>query len=488
MIESSIQINKRLENLQKHLADEHPDNPVMTNAVQSFRKLDEVAYSLGLLDKDQSYATRVSWWPMIAVLGTFSAGKSTFINSYLGQPLQRTGTQAVDDKFTVLCYSHQAETKTLPGVALDADPRFPFFQISRSITEISETGQQRIDAYLQLKSCPSENLRGKIMIDSPGFDADKQRNSTLRLTQHIIDLADLIMVFFDARHPEPGAMKDTLKYLVEANVERADFNKFLYILNQIDVTAKEDNPEEVVAAWQRALAQEGNLTAGRFYRIYNPDVAVPIEDETVRARYEKKRAEDMADIEVRMQQVEVERSYRIVGTLEQTAKNIEQVIVPKLTDMLQRWRKRVFMTEGVVLASVVAILAIVFSATGSWDMLAGFFSTLMEGSVVSYLGIFIIVGVLGYFHFSMRKVAANSLLRRLALDMAGDEDAIEQYGRAFRKSTAPYRPMFFTQPAGWGGYVRQILDTVRSDSNDYIQALNDRFTNPSGRNKESVEK
>ena len=51
----------------------------------------------------------------------------------------------------------------------------------------------------------------------------------------------------------------------------------------------------VVAAWQRALAQKG-LTAGRFYAIYNEEVAVPIDDETVRQRFEAKRDADLADI------------------------------------------------------------------------------------------------------------------------------------------------------------------------------------------------
>lgn len=124
------------------------------------------------------------------------------------------------------------------------------------------------------------------MIDSPGFDADNQRASTLRLTQHIINLSDLVLVFFDARHPEPKAMQDTLAYLVSASVNRADANKFLYILNQIDVTAKEDNPEEVVSAWQRSLAEVG-LVTGRFYRIYNLDAAVPITDPGVKERFEK---------------------------------------------------------------------------------------------------------------------------------------------------------------------------------------------------------
>ena len=127
MSHSSTQINKYLKSLQKHLSDEHPDNPTLANAVKSFRKMDYVGHSMGLINKDESYATCVTWWPMIAVLGTFSAGKSTYINSYLDMPLQRTGNQAVDDKFTVICYSRHNEAKILPGIALDADPRFPFF-------------------------------------------------------------------------------------------------------------------------------------------------------------------------------------------------------------------------------------------------------------------------------------------------------------------------------------------------------------------------
>lgn len=74
------------------------------------------------------------------------------------------------------------------------------------------------------------------------------------VTDHIIDLSDLVLVFFDARHPEPGAMQDTLEHLVARTVARTDASKFIYVLNRIDTAAKEDNPEEIVAAWQRARA------------------------------------------------------------------------------------------------------------------------------------------------------------------------------------------------------------------------------------------
>ena len=196
-------IENRLSKLESHLEQE---NPILLNTVQSFRQLDRIAYRMGLLQKDSSFATQIPWWPLVSVLGTFSSGKSTFINHFLQQKLQRSGNQAVDDKFTVICYSREETSHALPGVALDSDPRFPFYQMSEEIEQVASGEGERIDAYLQLKTCPSEHLQGKILIDSPGFDADAQRTSTLRITDHIIDLSDLVLVFFDARHPEPESV------------------------------------------------------------------------------------------------------------------------------------------------------------------------------------------------------------------------------------------------------------------------------------------
>jgi GTPase Era involved in 16S rRNA processing len=475
-------IEKRLKNLETHLEEENRDNPALLEAVKTFRELDKIAYRLGILDQEQSYATRVSWWPMVAVLGTFSAGKSTFINSYLGHALQRTGNQAVDDKFTVICYSSAQEgVKTLPGVALDADPRFPFYQISKHIMELSHSGAERVNTYLQLKTCPSEVLRGRIVIDSPGFDADEQRKVILRLTEHITDLADLVLVFFDARHPEPGAMQDTLNHLVKRTIDRPDSNKFLYILNQIDVTSKEDNPEEVVAAWQRALAQSG-LTAGRFYRIYNPEAAVPMLNPKVKERFEAKREADMGEINLRMQQVEVERAYRVIGVLQQTAQDIEHKTVPQIMQLIERWRTGVLRWEAAALISLLLLGGVFLSATGLWDI----FSGILDNPVLLGGTALVAVGVLGFIHFGLRGWVANRVVAKLAGEIP-DEFNRESLTRAFRKNTAWWRPLFRNSPAGWNHHTRQAVATVVAEANEYVQKLNDRFTNPSGRAKEGAE-
>jgi len=477
---NDMEIENRLQKLESHLKEE---NDILRSAVGTFRELDKVAYKLGLLDVTESYATRVPWWPMISILGTFSAGKSTFINSHLGYDLQRTGTQAVDDKFTVLCFSNKEGVNVLPGIALDADPRFPFYQISREIEEISTSGNQRVDTYIQLKTCSSEKLRGKILIDSPGFDADSQRAATLRITDHIIDLSDLVLVFFDARHPEPGAMHDTLEHLVSASIERHDSNKFLYILNQIDVAAREDNTEEVVAAWQRSLAQAG-LTAGRFYRIYNPDVAMPIENPKVKERFEAKREADMKDILKRMNQVSVERAYRIIGVLDQTARDIENRFIPQLRDLIQRWKSRVFWTDSLVFLLLLILVGLAYGV-GALTM-----EMLPEDMVMLGISAAVVIVALNLLHIKISGWAANSILKKLQHEIA-DEHVRTSLTRAFTKNTGLIRILFLPfvkEPAGWGKAARKSIHSIFNKANDYVQNLNDRYTNPSGKEETKAEK
>lgn len=476
MYSSADIVEQRLKNLEAHLQQE---NPVLLGTVRSFRTLDRVAHGMRLLEKDQSHATRIPWWPLISVLGTFSAGKSTFINHFLDSKLQRTGNQAVDDRFTVICYSRESSDHALPGVALDADPRFPLYQISKDIDLVSEGEGERIDTYLQLKASPSERLRGRILIDSPGFDADAQRTATLRITDHIIGLSDLVLVFFDARHPEPGAMRDTLQHLVCDTINRPDAGKFLYILNQMDTTAREDNPEDVVAAWQRAIGEEG-LTAGRFYTIYNPDAANFIEDPTKRARYEEKRDRDLTEIHRRMQKVEVERAYRIVGALDRTAKEIEERIVPFLRRAIDRWRKRTLWGDGVVFGlALIAFLLWIFRGDGV-SRLQGAMDSFWLAPLLTlvFLGLVVVV------HFTIRSLAAKSVAYSLAA-RAKKEDLSSDLTGAFARNTRFWRSIFLRTPIGWGGAAKRRLHKVRQDADLYVQTLNDRFTNPSGEGLDS---
>ncbi len=478
---ASTPIGTRLKSLKAHLSQE---NPILLDAIASFTKLDKVGYSTGLLDKEESFAVQIPWWPLVAVLGTYSAGKSTFINHFIGESVQRSGNQAVDDKFTVICYSPETNFQALPGVALDADPRFPFYRISDDIEKVAVGEGSRIDSYIQLKTSTSEKLRGKIIIDSPGFDADKQRDSTLRITDHIIDLSDLVLVFFDARHPEPGAMRDTLDHLVSNTINRDDSSKFLYILNQIDTSANDNNSEEVVAAWQRALGERG-LTAGRFYTIYSPDVAVPIADTALRQRYEEKRDLDLGEIHNRMQQIEVERAYRIVGSLENTAREIETKAMPALKGLLSLWKRRTFILDAMGFMALIG--AVFLSGVGSKlinNAPVNLFGGMMTVSApAALMGLLLMAWC---WHIVARLLAKRSLRKRLRT-LQNTSGHHLNFESAFDRSTALWVSIFTMNPKGWSILNRRRVDKVRAEADQYVQNLNDRYTSPSGKNMVEVQ-
>ncbi len=470
MVRPDKSIVKRFDSLKTHLERE---NPALMDAIDGFRKLDTVGYNTGLIETDDSYAMQISWWPLVSILGVFSAGKSSFINSYLGQSLQKTGNQAVDDKFTVVCFGEDNEGRVLPGLALDADMRFPFYRISDEIEKVTEGEGRRIDAYLQLKVTNSEVVRGKILIDSPGFDADEQRTSTLKLTKHIMDISDLVLVFFDARHPEPGSMQDTLTHLVEHTIYRNDSNKFLFILNQIDTAAREDNTEEIVGAWQRALSQKG-LTAGRFFTIYNKDVSIPIEDTARRERFEAKRDSDMEEIEQRIRQVEVERAYRIVGAMEKQAYSIRDQAIPAVVALKRRWARTVLRIDSIIAALLVLSAIVIAAATGTLGALMTFILSLFAdpGAMVAVIATIAILALA--IHFFVRQQVAKRMASRLT-------DTDEQpFIRAFRYNTRFYRSIFSRAPVGWSASSRATIDDVIEHASQFVQRLNDQFTNPSG--------
>ena len=278
-----------------------------------------------------------------------------------------------------------------------------------------------------------------------------------------------VLVFFDARHPEPGAMIDTLDHLVSNTIKRPDAGKFLYILNQIDTTAREDNPEEVVAAWQRALGERG-LTAGRFYTVYNPDAAVPIDDENIRNRFEGKRDADLGEIHFPHEEVEIERAYRIVGALEKTARDIEEHAVPAIQQAIESWKRRVLWGDAVVFGLLFAVLLGLTSRqllgwTGVRPALA------RADSIQPRLSLFkrdLVAVVVFGLHYLVRALAAGSMsrfIRRLAQktgirgDLAGAFSATRAPGAAF----SPPAPQAGDgeQRNGWSGLWKTATHTCR---------------------------
>jgi len=432
---------ERYEKLKEHLVEE---NPLLVDVIDEYKELDKIAKKVGFLRGNETYTESISWWPLISILGTFSAGKSSFINEFLGRKVQLTGNQAVDDKFTVICYGR--EVTTLPGVALDADPRFPFYNISKEIEKI-EGSETNINRYLQLKTVDSDEIKGKILIDSPGFDADTQRDATLRITRHIIDLSDLVLIFFDARHPEPGAMRDTLDHLVEVARNHADSDKVLYILNQIDSCAKEDNLEEIIGAWQRALSQKG-IVSGKFYAIYNESLA-KIEDEKLKERLKRKKDADLGEILEKMNKVLVDRAYRIVKNVEFRAKEILS-LMPQLKVQLERFR------TNMLIADIFLLLLV-----GGGAVYLGM--SFPDAQLWIYLGAIILFLLL---HFRLKSLISEFMSRKM------DNQFLK---KGFLKQTRWHKSYLLAPSQVTNKRLRERLEKLIEASKNFIQKLNDQF-------------
>ncbi len=452
-------LQERYDRLKQHLSEE---NPLLLSVTDKYMVLDKVGHKTGLLAPDESYTSHISWWPLISVLGTFSAGKSTFINDFIGQKVQTSGNQAVDDKFTALCFGKSDEPITLPGMALDADPRFPFYNISEEVNKVQLGEGDRVNQYLQLKTVKSEALKGKILIDSPGFDADSQRDTILRLTSHIIDMSDLVLIFFDARHPEPGAMRDTLDHLVKSAMSHTDADKVLYVLNQIDTTAQEDNLEDVIGAWQRAMAQKG-LISGSFYTIFNEKSMSHIDDEAVKERLMKKKDADLSRILSRIDKVGTERAYRIVRALEDIAKSLKGDKMVSLHEALQKWSRNVVWSD-------MAVAAFLIGALATLEVQSGLLSESITVLSVA-LGFVSLVAI--YAHFSIRKFMANRISKSW-------EEKDPNVARAIRHNTRWWKSVFGPSLKSWGKKEKRSLDKLVDQSKLMIQELNDQFISPSG--------
>ena len=359
-------------------------------------------------------------------------------------------------------------------------PRFEPRNRVADAEKVEKGEGSRINSYLQLKTVNTDVLKGKILIDSPGFDADSQRDSTLRITNHIIDMSDLVLVFFDGRHPEPGAMRDTLEHLVSTTLKRKDSAKILYILNQIDTAAKEDNPEEIISAWQRAISSQG-LVGGNFYSIYNEESANPFENSEQEERFKRKKDIDLSRIYSRIDKVSIERTYRITGAIENIVDEIHTQKIPLIENAIRAWRKKVIGTEIVVFSALIVIIfyALLFfgafnTPISDWTIVLFMQQSLYHGAGMTAAGLFFILSIHGYIRSNFAEWDAKRI-----------EKNDTQLANALRHNTRFWRGMFSTKPRGWTSRNRKKLTHIVNASKSAIQKLNDQFANPSGKTDKS---
>lgn len=443
-------VSKYLVNLEKHFAN---DNPVLLNAAKVFHELDQVEYDLGLIENEETTASKYSWWPVVSLIGGNSTAKSRFINSYLSTDQLLSGIQASGHKFTVLLNSNQATPATLPGTALDVDHRYPFYQISEKIEQLQEGEGRRINSYLELKTINSDRLKGKLFIDAPNVSATSATPIMSMLTTHILENSDLVLVFCDVFETSTSFMNE----LVQQISSHQDTNKFIYLIDAPAATFYPTKSSEIISSWQRRLADIG-LNTGQF-------ILLPNQEHNANAQ----NTPQFTEIDLRLANVEHDRSYRILNTLEKSIHEIENVVIPEVKSGVDLWKERVNMSSLVVLGSIASLA--VFA-----ELQLGIVIDLLFDPIIGPIAILVVIAVMMPLHLIMARLQAKFIVNKLNTRQK-ELHLMENLGGMFESNLTFSRMLLnFSEPAGWNKKNKARLTQLSDKTKDLVQALNDSFS------------
>ncbi|CAG7855950.1 hypothetical protein MCAMS1_00273 [biofilm metagenome] len=450
-------VSKYLLNLEKQFAN---DNPVLLNATKIFHELDQVEYELGLIENEETTASKYSWWPIVSLIGGNSTAKSRFINSYLGTDQVLAGIQASSHKFTVLQQNNQTAQATLPGTAMDVDNRYPFYQISQKIEQLQTGEGQRINSYMELKTVSSDRLKNKLFIDAPNMSATSSTPVISMLTTHIIENSDLVLVFCDIFETQ-SPLTTTL---IEQITLHQDTNKLIYLIDAPAATFYPTKNSEIISSWQRRLADLG-LNTGQFILLPNQEHSATLQAPP-----------QFSDIDLRLANVEHDRSYRLLHALDKSINNIEKVVIPEVKAGIEVWKERVNLTSMLVLGAI-AMLAVLA------EMQLGIVIDLLFDPISGSIILLVIISIMLPLHLIMSKFQSKFIVNKLN-NRQKELHLMENLGELFESNMTFSRMLLnFSEPQGWNKRTRAKLHQLSEKTKELVQSLNDTFSTLHDNNK-----
>lgn len=445
--------SKYLLNLEKHFA---ADSPVLLKAAKVFQELDQIEYDLGLIEMDETTASKNSWWPIISLIGGNSTAKSRFINNYLAADNLFSGIQTSSHKFTVLLHNNQSNPTTLPGTALDVDHRFPFYQISRKIEQRQEGEGERINSYLELKTLNSDRLKSKLFIDAPNISAAPANPITSLLAKHTLENSDLVLVFtdiFDSTSP-------LVDEIIETIILHQDSNKFVYLIDRPATMLGSTTNSEIISSWQRKLAGLG-LNTGQFIVLSSQEGGVIPQSPA-----------DFAAIDQRIANVGYDRTYRILNSVEKNIREITGVVMPEVKKAIVQWKDRSAFSSLIVLGFIATVAIFAEIQTGILEFLID--------PIIGPAIILTLLVIMTPLHIIFSRLQAKLIINQLNARQK-ELHLMENLAGIFEKNLTFTRMMLpISEPVGWNKKTKLRLTQLSNKVKELAQLLNDSFSTYDG--------
>ena len=195
--------------------------------------------TIGLLDIANDPLLRVKCFKprkkvSAMIIGNHSAGKSSFINWYIGESVQTTGVAIETRGFTFVTSGRKRET-------LKGDATLAFYDYLEGLQDVEGLNA---NIFTEISTSKEKNFSCVDIVDSPGlvdgemcypFDVSK-------VITWLADHVDLILCFFD---PIGQALcKRTMTVIESLNEHHAD--KLAYYMSKADQVEKEHDRQRVL--------------------------------------------------------------------------------------------------------------------------------------------------------------------------------------------------------------------------------------------------
>jgi uncharacterized membrane protein YdbT with pleckstrin-like domain len=169
-----------------------------------------------------------------------------------------------------------------------------------------------------------------------------------------------------------------------------------------------------------------------------------------------------------MANVNHDRSYRVLDSLEKNIDEIENVVMPELKKAIVQWKERVNVSSVFVL-SLIAILA-VFA-----EIEIGILEFLFD-PIIGPIVLVVLIAVMVPVHLLLSRLHAkfiiNQLVRRQKeLHVMENLVNIFENGLTFTRMMLP-----ITEPVGWNKKTKARLSQLSDKTKELVQLLNDNFS------------
>ncbi len=156
----------------------------------------------------------------IVFIGEFSTGKSTIINTLLGQDTLPEGITPTTDQITVMKYGDQ-------------------------VLESIEDGNRTI-------SIPQDKLKGILIVDTPGTNVTIEQHQ--KLTEEFIPKADIVFFTIGAERAVTGSEAKLIEFIKEDWLKN-----IVFVLNKIDIAKDQTEVDQLIAHTSHELERAFNF-------------------------------------------------------------------------------------------------------------------------------------------------------------------------------------------------------------------------------------